>query len=231
MQQGSINQFEIIEGHENTAVYLDQFSDAADTHRRALGFYPSSVYVEFSRNDNLYVLVENCSAGSLYVGHLLFDRRYPRAHVRQMFTSPKYRRLGLASKLIHHLSDSLTGVGFTSIYARVAEDLEDANAFWEQHDFFVQRVDIGRGVRKRRILVRCHELESPQLFPARDIGHHNPLGLEISRSNDIPLFLLDLNVLFDAARPRRQLHDKAISLRSEERRVGKECRSRWSPYH
>ena len=24
---------------------------------------------------------------------------------------------------------------------------------------------------------------------------------------------------------------KAHSLRSEERRVGKECRSRWSPYH
>ena len=23
----------------------------------------------------------------------------------------------------------------------------------------------------------------------------------------------------------------ALSLRSEERRVGKECRSRWSPYH
>ena len=28
------------------------------------------------------------------------------------------------------------------------------------------------------------------------------------------------------------LHDKlGISARSEERRVGKECRSRWSPYH
>ena len=26
-------------------------------------------------------------------------------------------------------------------------------------------------------------------------------------------------------------NDTAISLRSEERRVGKECRSRWSPYH
>ena len=25
--------------------------------------------------------------------------------------------------------------------------------------------------------------------------------------------------------------EEAISLRSEERRVGKECRSRWSPYH
>src|SRR3712207_9459378 len=28
-----------------------------------------------------------------------------------------------------------------------------------------------------------------------------------------------------------QLKRKGISYRSEERRVGKECRSRWSPYH
>src|SRR2546429_3586634 len=28
-----------------------------------------------------------------------------------------------------------------------------------------------------------------------------------------------------------QLADRRIRLRSEERRVGKECRSRWSPYH
>ena len=26
-------------------------------------------------------------------------------------------------------------------------------------------------------------------------------------------------------------HGGSITLRSEERRVGKECRSRWSPYH
>ena len=29
----------------------------------------------------------------------------------------------------------------------------------------------------------------------------------------------------------RLLKDRIIFLRSEERRVGKECRSRWSPYH
>ena len=28
-----------------------------------------------------------------------------------------------------------------------------------------------------------------------------------------------------------QKRDNRIKLRSEERRVGKECRSRWSPYH
>ena len=33
------------------------------------------------------------------------------------------------------------------------------------------------------------------------------------------------------AEKRLLLGDEAIALRSEERRVGKECRSRWSPYH
>ena len=27
------------------------------------------------------------------------------------------------------------------------------------------------------------------------------------------------------------LEDRMVEFRSEERRVGKECRSRWSPYH
>ena len=31
--------------------------------------------------------------------------------------------------------------------------------------------------------------------------------------------------------PGSSLKGKVRSLRSEERRVGKECRSRWSPYH
>ena len=28
-----------------------------------------------------------------------------------------------------------------------------------------------------------------------------------------------------------ETHDGSATMRSEERRVGKECRSRWSPYH
>src|SRR2546426_10425131 len=28
-----------------------------------------------------------------------------------------------------------------------------------------------------------------------------------------------------------EAHEGAVEMRSEERRVGKECRSRWSPYH
>ena len=29
----------------------------------------------------------------------------------------------------------------------------------------------------------------------------------------------------------KEINISAIQMRSEERRVGKECRSRWSPYH
>ena len=31
--------------------------------------------------------------------------------------------------------------------------------------------------------------------------------------------------------PHAHDHDESLWVRSEERRVGKECRSRWSPYH
>ena len=34
-----------------------------------------------------------------------------------------------------------------------------------------------------------------------------------------------------ALKEAQAVKDKYIPLRSEERRVGKECRSRWSPYH
>ena len=87
--------------------------------------------------------------------------------------------------------------------------MEQSNIFWEQQNFFVQRIIEKQGARKRRILVRCHELASPQLFPTSNISQYNPLGLETHKSTALPLFLLDLNVLFDAVKTRRRLHENA----------------------
>ena len=47
-------------------------------------------------------------------------------------------------------------------------------------------------------------------------------GLTVSTKNNITGRILAMLLILTFA---------AISSRSEERRVGKECRSRWSPYH
>lgn len=208
--------FGIVEGYERTAAYVDLLRNTADAYRDALGFFGKSVYEEFARSGSLYILTKTVAGRLAYAGHLLYSCRYPRAHVLQIFVLPEYRRHGKARDLLRHLKNSLTQQGFISIYARVADDLAEANAFWERQQFYVQRVEQGGVSRNRRILVRSHELPSPQLFPASGISSANPLGLWMPASNDIPLFLLDLNVLFDVM-PRRLRHDDAIALFQAER--------------
>ena len=52
---------------------------------------------------------------------------------------------------------------------------------------------------------------------------------KISDLKEIVINTLDLNKAQDIITI--DLKDKSSMARSEERRVGKECRSRWSPYH
>src|SRR3712207_8311229 len=49
-----------------------------------------------------------------------------------------------------------------------------------------------------------------------------------SGSAELRRIAADVNALGDVLQERNELVD---ARRSEERRVGKECRSRWSPYH
>ena len=68
------------------------------------------------------------------------------------------------------------------------------------------------------------------------------VDIELLTANDIPLFNFDYNQIkqvvlnlvinsFDAIEGEGRIKIQIRSSRSEERRVGKECRSRWSPYH
>ena len=207
MTQGSANlstkvPFSVLEGFSATGPWLDEVCKASDAHRNEFGFLARSVFEQFARRDRLYVLLADTSNGPQYAGHLLFDRNFPRGHVLQMFTLAPYRRYGAASLLLDHLRRSLTDSCFISISARVAEDLTHANAFWERQRFYVQRSEKGGSSRNRQILVRCHELESPQLFPMSGLNDHNPLGLVEPVASGLPMYLLDMNVLFDV-QPRR----------------------------
>ena len=67
-------------------------------------------------------------------------------------------------------------------------------------------------------------------------GIHGPLDEyrrnELNRiGNNIAIFLLSINLLLSFIASLLMLSTNNSELRSEERRVGKECRSRWSPYH
>ena len=45
------------------------------------------------------------------------------------------------------------------------------------------------------------------------------------------LIALGYTMVYGIAKMLNFAHGDVIMIRSEERRVGKECRSRWSPYH
>jgi GNAT superfamily N-acetyltransferase/predicted nucleic acid-binding protein len=189
---------------------------AADSDRNALGFFPAGVFQDFARKEQLLIAVERHASAQSYVGHLLFEARHPKGRVLQMFVTPALRKRGVARLLLNHLKQHLTDHAFISLYARVAEDLQDANRFWESQGFYVQSIARGGETRNRTILVRSHELDTPQLFASSGVSSSDPLGLCSASPAEVPLFLLDLNVLFDLG-PRRKRNEQILDLFKSER--------------
>lgn len=196
--------------------FLDVVAQAADSDRDALGFFPRGVYGDYCRKGQLFVAQESGSNGEVYAGHLLFDLRFPKAHVRQIYVPKTHRGRNIGQKLLTAIKSMLTDSQFISIHARVAEDLRDANKFWEAQGFYAQRVEVGGSSRNRMIVVRVHELDTPQLFASSGISAADPLGLDSVEGGGKPLYLLDLNVLFDLG-PRRPRHELAMSVFRAER--------------
>lgn len=196
--------------------FLEDVVRAADSDRDALGFFSRSVYTDFCRKGQLFVALASGNEGEFYAGHLLFDIRFPRAHVRQIYVDKSHRGRSTGRTLLNEMKRMLTEWQFISIHARVAEDLRSANMFWETQGFYPQQVVVGGASRNRMIVVRAHELDTPQLFASSGISAADPLGLDVAGGTAKPLYLLDLNVLFDLG-PRRPRHELAMSVFRAER--------------
>jgi ribosomal protein S18 acetylase RimI-like enzyme len=207
----------VLERFSDVQPFLEEVTYWADSEKNALGFLAAKVFTEFAHKGNLLVAVTLRDGQLVYAGHLLFDARHAKASVLQIFVKPEARRHGAARRLLQRLKEHLTGLHFISIYAGVAEDLYDANAFWERNGFYIQRTRPGGKTRNRTILVRCHELSSPQLFEGSGIGSSDPFGLHVGLEEGKPIYLLDLNVLFDLG-PRRPRNAAAVDLFRAERR-------------
>jgi L-amino acid N-acyltransferase YncA/predicted nucleic acid-binding protein len=195
---------------------LAEVVHAADSDRDALGFFSRSVYADFCRKGQLFVAVEPNGAGQTYAGHLLFDLSFPKAHVRQIYVPKTSRGRSIGRMLLDALKSMATKGQFISIYARVAEDLKNANMFWEAQGFYAQRVEPGGASRNRMIVVRAYGLDTPQLFAPGGISAADPLGLLALEVGAKPLYLLDLNVLFDLG-PRRPRQEVALNVFRAER--------------
>lgn len=208
--------FLILDRYADAVPFIETVVKAADGEKNALGFFPASVFNDFARKEQLFVAVRQQGATRIYAGHLLFDARHPKAHVLQIFVSHAFRKRGVAERMLDHLKRHLTEHAFISMYARVAEDLIEANGFWHSQNFYVQRMEAGGKTHKRTILVRIHELDTPQLFSSSGISASDPLGLNFASATDVPLFLLDLNVLFDLG-PRRRRNEDILDLFRAER--------------
>src|SRR2546422_7945862 len=70
----------------------------------------------------------------------------------------------------------------------------------------------------------------PQLERARPVGAH-PIGAFVEPALEMEPDDAEIPRIAAQGIGLRQRHDMEMAVRSEERRVGKECRSRWSPYH
>lgn len=211
-----LNRMQTLMATDRVKVHLPAVVSAADGDRMALGFFADSVYADFCRKEQLLVLIDASSEEEVYAGHLLFDVKFPKAQVLQVHVAPGFRGNRHGATLLNALKRHLTELGFISISARVAEDLVEANRFWKSQGFYTQRVAQGGKTRNRTIVVRAHELESLQLFAASGISAADPLGLDFGERRTRPLYLLDLNVLFDMG-PRRQRHPFARDVFRAER--------------
>lgn len=202
---------EIIAARSRTSGYVDAVRSSADANKRSLGFLVASVFTDYAQRERLLVAV-NRKTGE-FLGYLLFGIKYPTASVLQIFCRPEARGRGVAKALLDYLKIMLTKHDCTSIRARVAEDLVESNAFWEKQGFIVRQRVRGGATTGREILVRVHNLDSPQLFPSdiESFSGNDSFGLPSLVSGALPMYLIDLNVVFDLAQ-KRVRHETVQSI-------------------
>ena len=111
---------------------------------------------------------------------------------------------------------------------------------YEQHlvplIFEPYAADLAERLRTRRVS-RVLEIAAGTGVVTRALARSLPQGTSIV-ATDLNQAMLDQGAALGTARPVEWRQADAMrlpfddaSFRSEERRVGKECRSRWSPYH
>ena len=194
--------FRIESAQQEVLTFVGEVQCAADGEKEALGFMPAVAYGEAARKGEITLVLQETPEGAKYAGHVWVSGTYPHARVVQLCVHRDFRGNRLSSRLLRAAIQAAEDWGYLTIKANVADNLSAANRVYEHHGFEHAQTKAGGKTRGRKIHVRVRELSTPTLFTYRPTRSAvvSELG---ALPEDKPLYLLDLNVFFDATRKRR----------------------------
>lgn len=206
--------YRLIKGWPAVESYLNDVTVHADSASNALGFFPASAYEELGYQGKLIVALDDSSAPSRYVGHLLFGGAWPHTRIFQTYVAPQYRRQGVGRSLVTELLTIAEAEQRSSVKARVAADLPEAGAFYGRLGFTTAKSTVGGRTRGRTIDIRVRELDVPDLFRLANPPTSLPdLRLDAHSATGVP-YVLDVNVLFDVLKGRDRGNDAGLVIRA-----------------
>jgi GNAT superfamily N-acetyltransferase len=194
--------------YHEIAPFVSTVAARADAERLALGFMPESVYEEAALQGKLWVATTDTEVPA-YLGHLLFGGVFPVLRVFQIFIDPAARRRSAGAAMLAELIRHAESLGYLTITARVADDLE-ANAFWQAHEFNLVRRVPGGSSRQRIICLRERKLSTPTLFDdvAVSPSDHDLRLAQLLNARPL-VYSMDVNVVLDLT----QARDRASAVR------------------
>ncbi len=208
------DRFCFLNKREDVLPFVKAIQKAADEERNALGFLVPDAYKSGAYQQKIIVAL-TAGENSQYVGHIFFGGVYPHARVFQTVVDKKHRQSGLASLLMNEFISLLERRYYSTVSAKVAQDLDIANHFYEKHDFKKVRVIKGGKSKGRLINIRAKLLNTPSLFNwERQPQIITDLSLQAQSYNISPQYLIDLNVIFDVVHKRAREEEAGILMKA-----------------
>ncbi len=199
---------EILKTHNRVLPYIDSVAQEADKNNINFGFLPKCVYIQLSMKDCLWVLVDDTKQ---YIGHILFSHAISKSKitVEQTYILPEYRKKGYAKQLIEELKLYGEEQQVTELIAKVADDLREANRFYNSVGFEAIMQKDGGQTTKRKINVRIAYLNTPTLFSLKrhnknDFSYEQPINAHHK-------YVLDINILLDLIE-KRENHKEVAEI-------------------
>ncbi|HEY9081591.1 GNAT family N-acetyltransferase [Magnetovibrio sp.] len=186
----------------------------ADSEKYALGFLPPNAFSQAAEQGKLLVAINDSGE---FLGHLMYGGVFPHCKVMQIYSVPAFRKLGIAQLLMEQLVDYAQERGYLSLSAKVANDLDIANQFYERMGFQIVGTRPGGKTRNRLLYYRVRDLGTPSLFDfmsPQSHGTFSSLGISGGYSSTTPMYAIDLNVLFDVGKKRMRSRNAGMVFKA-----------------